>query len=261
MALANTGANPRFYEFFLDPKNHHPGIPLDFISFHFYASPALDETLDGWQHTFFNQAEGFLTATRFIAAIRDRLSPQTKIDTDELGVILPTDGLEIAASKPLADHIPHAYWNAAGALYAYLFVELSKLGIDVIGESQLVGYPSQYPSVSMINYNSGKPNARYWVLKLLKDNFHAGDKLVATPERIFGTSDVKIQGYITPRGRKVLLINKTNTEKTIQLTTEFQGAESFTVDEANGDDEPRAGKLGGTQLKLAPFAVTVLALQ
>jgi hypothetical protein len=261
MALANTGANPRFYEFFLDPKNHHPGIPLDFISFHFYASPALDETLDGWEHTFFNQADGFLTATRFIVAIRDRLSPQTKIDTDELGVILPTDGLEIAASKPLADHIPHAYWNAAGALYAYLFVELSKLGIDVIGESQLVGYPSQFPSVSMINYNSGKPNARYWVLKLLKDNFHAGDKMVATPERIFGTSDVEIQGFITPQGRKVLLVNKTNTEKMIQLTTDFQGAESFTVDEATGDEEPRTGKPSGAQLKLAPFAVTVLAIQ
>jgi len=57
--------------------------------------------------------------------------------TDELGVILPTDGLEIAASKPLPDHIPHRYWNAAGALYGYLFVELAKLGVDVIGESQL----------------------------------------------------------------------------------------------------------------------------
>jgi hypothetical protein len=261
IALAVAGGNPKYYEYFLDPKNHQPGIPLDFISFHFYASPALDESLDGWQHTFFNQADGFLATTRFILAIRDRLSPETKTDTDELGVILPTDGLEIAASKPLPDHIPHRYWNAAGALYGYLFVELSKLGVDVIGESQLVGYPSQFPSVSMIDYTNGKPNARYWVLKLIKDNFHPGDKLVENPPQIFGHPEVVIQGFITPQGKKVLLVNKTNTEKTVKLSSDFQDARSLTVDEATGDEEPRTGKADGTELKMAPFAVTVLAVQ
>ena len=90
-------------------------------------------------------------------------------------MILPTDLAEImsAMQNPnskgaLPDRIPHAYWNAAGALYGYLFIEESKLGVDVIGESQLVGYPSQFPSVSMMNYNTGKPNARYWVVKLLR---------------------------------------------------------------------------------------------
>jgi hypothetical protein len=261
LALANAGGNPRFYEYFLNPANHKPGIPLDFISFHFYSTPALDETPDGWQHTFFNQADGFLASTRFILAIRDRLSPQTKTDADELGVILPTDGLEIAASKGLPDGIPHRYWNAAGALYGYLFVELSKLGVDVIGESQLVGYPSQFPSVTMIDYNNGKPNARYWVLKLIKDNFHPGDKLVANPENIFGSADVEIQGFITPQGKKVLLVNKTNTDKTVTLTPEFHNAASLTVDEATGDEQPRAATVNGAELKMAPFAVTILSAQ
>ena len=260
IALAMPGQNPKYFEYFLNPKNHKAGIPLDFISFHFYASPALDEALDGWQHTFFNQADGFLATTRYILAIRDRLSPQTKIDIDELGVILPTDGLEIKASKALPDHIPHRYWNAAGALYAYLFVELSKLGVDVIGESQLVGYPSQFPSVSMINYNNGKPNSRYWVLKLIKENFHAGDKLVAARPSD-GPSDVMVQGYITTDGRKVLLVNKTNSDKTLSLASELKGAQSFTVDEMTGDDEPRGGTVDGDELKMAPFAVTVLKLK
>ncbi len=258
LALAMAGGNPKYYEYFLNPKNHKPGIPLDFISFHFYATPALDETLDGWQHTFFNQAEGFLATTRFILAIRDRLSPQTKIDTDELGVILPTDGIEINASKAMPDHIPHRYWNAAGSLYGFLFVELSKLGVDVIGESQLVGYPSQFPSVSMIDYNNGKPNARYWVLKLIRDNFHPGDKLVANGAQTAGSSDVMIQGFLTPEGKKVLLVNKTNSEKAVKLSSDFENAASLTVDEATGDEEPRAGKVDGPEMKLAPFAVTVL---
>ena len=65
-------------------------------------------------------------------------------------------------------------------MYAYIFLELTKMGIDVAGESQLVGYPTQFPDVSMVNWKNGNPNARYWILKLLIDNFGKGDKLVAT---------------------------------------------------------------------------------
>jgi hypothetical protein len=260
LALAAPSNNPKYFEYFLNPKNHKPGIPLDYISFHFYASPALDESLDGWQHTFFNQADGFLSVTRYIIAIRDRLSPATKIDTDELGVILPTDGLEIAASKPLPDHIPHRYWNAAAALYGHLFIELSRLGVDVIGESQLVGYPSQFPSVSMMNYNTGKPNARYWVLKMIRENFHPGDKLAETGGKE-QPSDITIQGFITPQGKKVLLVNRTNGDKTIKVVSDLQNAATLTVDEDTGDSTPREGRVNGDELKMAPFAVTILNLQ
>jgi hypothetical protein len=159
----------------------------------------------------------------------------------------------------MPDHIPHRYWNAAGALYGYLFVELSKLGVDVIGESQLVGYPSQFPSVSMIDYNNGKPNSRYWVLKIIKDNFHPGDKLVG--RKSDEPTGVTEQGFITPEGRKVLLVNKTNTEKTVKLAADLTGASSLTVDDETGDNEPRAGNVDGDELKLAPFAVTVLKLK
>jgi hypothetical protein len=46
LALAFAGGNPRYYEYFLDPKNHKKGIPLDFISFHL-ASPARQNLTDG----------------------------------------------------------------------------------------------------------------------------------------------------------------------------------------------------------------------
>jgi hypothetical protein len=53
-------------------------------------------------------------------------------------VILPNDN---DANRP---PIPENYWNAAGALYAYLYVELARLGLDgTAGESQLVGYITQ----------------------------------------------------------------------------------------------------------------------
>ena len=258
LALAAPGANPRYFEYFLNPRNHQPGIPIDYVSFHFYASPAIDEGPAEWQHTFFNQAEGFLNVTRYILAIRDRLNPTTKIDADELGVILPTDDIEIRASKAMPDRIPHRYWNAAAALYGFLFAELSKMGIDVIGESQLVGYPSQFPSVSMIDYNNGKPNARYWVLKMIKDAFHPGDKLVANSGKE-QSRDVLIQGFITPSGHKVLLVNKSNREVTVSLSPELRHASALTVDEMTGDGAPRTEEMNGLDLKLAPFAVSILS--
>ncbi len=259
LALAKPSDAPQYFEYFLNHKNHRPGIPINFISFHFYASPAMSEGPQDWQYTFFDQANGFLATTRYIIAIRNRLSPQTKIDTDELGVILPTDGLDIQARKALHHPIPKIYWNAAASLYAYLFVHLSRLGVNVIGESQLVGYPSQFPSVSMIDYKNAKPNARYWVLKMIVDNFHPGDVMENTyqPELDHGYP-VLAQGYTTPQGRKILVVNTSDETRTVEAPADFAGAGFETVDKATGDNAPRTGTLDGRVLTLAPFAVTVL---
>jgi hypothetical protein len=257
LALAEPSADPRYFEYFLDHANHKPGIPLDYVSYHFYASPTPEQDLNNWQYTFFDQADRFLATTRYIDAIRQRLSPQTKTDTDELGVILASDEAEIAESKAHPDMIPKLYWNAAGALYAYLYSELAKQGIDVIGESQLVGYPSQFPSVTMIDWKNGKPNARYWVLSLLKDNFHPGDQLVATT--LSRRSDIAAQGFVTPTGKKLLLLNKRNRAVDVTLPQAAQNGNLLIVDEASGEDAARASKQEGTHLSLAPFAVVVIS--
>ena len=86
------------------------------MSYHFYASPTPQQDINNWQYTFFDQADRFLATVRYIDAIRQRLSPQTKTDTNELGVILASDEAEIAESKAHPDTIPTLYWNAAGAL-------------------------------------------------------------------------------------------------------------------------------------------------
>ena len=134
LALASPSDAPQFFEYFLNHAHHQPGIPLDYISYHFYASPTPGETINDWQYTFFNQADRFLTTVRFVNQIRDRLSPETKTDTDELGVILPNDNNQVADASGYVASIPKRYWNAAGALYAYLYVNLAKLGVDVIGD-------------------------------------------------------------------------------------------------------------------------------
>ena len=258
LALAQPSDDPHWFEYFLDHHNHKAGIPIDYISYHFYATPQHEEGPDEWQYTFFNQADKFLTTVRFAESIRKRLSPETKTDLDELGVILPTDGDEIAESKAHPNHIPPIYWNAAGSLYAYLFIDLAKQGIDVIGESQLVGYPSQFPSVSMMDWTNSKPNARYWVLKLIKDNFHSGDKLVDT--KLEASGDVVAQAFVTPQGKKLLIANKRNRAIDVALPAGTQNVTIATVDEASGDGEARVEQLNGSTLKLTPFAVNVVSL-
>lgn len=255
MALADPSANPKFFEYFLNHSHHKPGIPLDYISYHFYASPSPSQTIHDWQYTFFDQADRFLSTVRYIQQIRQRLSPETKTDTDELGVILPTDNTPNDANI----QIPAAYWNAAGALYAYLYINLAQQGIDVIGESQLVGYPSQFPSVTMIDWKNGKPNARYWVLKLIKDNFGPGDRMVKTD--IDGRSPVVAQAFATNTGRKLLLVNRRDRDASVKLPSEAANGTLSVVDESTGEGPAATSTLSGQVVHLAPFAVAVLKLK
>jgi hypothetical protein len=243
--------NPEYFKYFLNHKNHKPGVPLDGISYHFYAHPLpQDKSINDWQYSFFEQANNFLVKVKYVEAIRKRLSPNTFSDLDELGVILGDQ-----TGKNIKNP---AYWNLAGAMYAYLYVELSKIGINVAGESQLVGYPSQYPSVSMMNWTNGKPNARYWVLKLLRDNFGPGDKLVSTTS---GTSHVTAQVFVTPEGRVLLLINKKNKSIQLKLPKATKGAQVKIVDVSTGDNPPTQQRLLDNSITLKPFSVVVVQLK
>lgn len=260
MALAMPSLNPQYFEYFLNPKNHQAGIPLDFISYHFYAVPTPDQTPEVQGYTFFAQADGFLNTVRYVEDIRKRLSPETRTTIDELGAISADD---LAQGEPghVTKPIPNSYWNLTGAMYAYLFGELTKMGIDVAGESQLVGYPTQFPSVSMVDWNNGRPNARFWVLKLLHDNFGAGDTVVELG------GDSSSQGpyiyalpVIAKGGRKrVLLVNKSEHSREVQLPGARGGQLEF-VDETTGADPPKTIPVSSNTLTLNGFSVVALTL-
>jgi hypothetical protein len=252
LALAEPSKNPAYFEYFLNHAHHRPGIPIDMISYHFYATSDSKQTIDSWQYTFFDQANGFLNTVRYVEAIRKRLSPETKTDLDELGAILPTDNTADDKTPP-----PAAYWNLAAALYGYLYIELSRMQIDVIGESQLIAYPTQFPSVSMMDWTNNKPNARFWVLKLLKDSFHRGDKLVESKLDGKDASSVSAQAFITPGGRKLLLVNKRNWAVDVSLPN-ADTASGLTVDAESGDGPARSVRPVKGTIRLEPFAVTVV---
>jgi hypothetical protein len=258
-ALAAPSANPDFFEYFLNPKNHKAGVPLDYISYHFYAVPAPDESLDIQQHTVFAQADGFLNTVRYVEAIRKRLSPQTRTDIDEIGIISADDTQQNApghVTKP----IPDAYWNLAGVEYAYLFAQMSQMGIDVAGESQLVGFPTQYPSVSMVDWSDGKPNARFWVLKLLRDNLGPGDKIVEMATSGSARPYIYTFAVVTPDGkRKILFINKRDSDFALSIAG-AAGAKVEAVDVTTGFQPPSSTQMTSEDLTLHGFSVAVVTL-
>jgi len=248
ISLAFNG-RPDYFEYFLNPKNHKPGIPLDGISYHFYGTPSFDhQKLEDYQYVFFEKANAFLEKVRFIESIRKRLSPKTITTINEIGTII---------NSKMGDDIPVEYWNLSGAMYAYLFLELAKMGIDVAGESQLVGYPTQFPDVSMMNWQNGKPNARYWVLKLLIENFHPGDQLVATN---LDGNDIFCQAFKTPGGKRILLVNPRNKDVTLNLPSETKGAVTRYVDASTRENSIGQTGLNDISITLKPFAVAVLQL-
>jgi hypothetical protein len=263
LSLAMPGFAPRFFEHFLNPKNHRPGIPLDMISYHFYAVPAPDESMEAQQYTYFAQADGFLNTVRYVEEIRQRLSPNTQTTINEIGVIRADDltqGLPGFVFRP----IPDAYWNLAGALYAYIFAHLAALGIEVAGESQLVGYPTQFPSVSMLDWNTGAPNARFRVLELLQKHFgsHRGE----TAQLVGGTAGPFAVPYYHAQAfrshddrRKLLLINKRERSLDLALAG-FTGAAAEVVDQTTAGGPARTERLAGDAFSLPGFAVAVLTL-
>lgn len=262
LALSGPSEAPRTFAYFLDRKNHQPGVPLDYISFHVYATPSGDQTLEDWQYTFFDRANEFISVTRYILQIRDQLSPSTKVMVNEAGAILSgdmTQGEPGHVEKP----IPPAYWNLGGALYAYLYAELAKLGVDTVGESQLVGYPSQFPSVTMIDWTTGKPNARFAVLELIKNNFGPGDDLPLTEVRPNGSlaeaDAIDAQAFTRDGHRKLLLINQRNREVAVQLPAECLGAMMQSIGGVSSDIVKQ--NVEGNTVRLLPFAVSVVALK
>lgn len=257
LSLART-RDPEFFEYFLNPRNHKPGIPLDMISYHFYAIPSIDESLDVKQFTVFDQANGFLNTVRYIESIRKRLSPATQTYVDELGIILP----EAAIGPKLTKPIPDAYWNLYAAYWTYVYANLASLGIDVVAGNQFFGYPGFFAGTTMLDWETGAPKAPYRVLKLMRDTIGPGDRLVESQLKFANVraADVHAQAVVGRDGtRRILLVNKRNQEFRIAIPGGVP-ARVVVVDQTTGSGPPATMELAGGTLTLRGFAVAVVTL-
>jgi hypothetical protein len=260
IGLAVAGADLEYFEYFLNPANHKPGVSLDMISYHLYTRADLDETPDRQQYSIFRQVDHFLIAAQQINAIRDRLSPETRIAVNELGSLYPA----FLAPKLVAP-IPRAYWNLAGAMSAYAYGRLASAGVDIVGQAELIDYPGQTASTTLIDWDTGEPNARYWVVRLLRESFGPGDKLVSRPManpafEIDPAYQLYYQGFITPQSqRRILLVNKRDHAVVVKIAG-AAGASVRVVDDST-EAFPQARELSDGSLKLEGFAVAVITLK
>jgi hypothetical protein len=268
MGLGPSGPlkQPQWFKYFLDPKNHKPGIPIDAISYHYYCQPCPepDAGPETMAYTMFPQATGFVNVVRYIESIRRDLAPNALTMIDEIGTIFPD-----AQIPEKADRIPNSYWNASAAMFAFLYPQLAQLGIDVIHESELTDYPGQYPGTTLVHWKTGRPNARYWVLKLIRENFSRGDKLVdsravfedpklrnspPTPEYVYAQSFLSRE-----QKRKILVVNKRDRPFEVVLP-EGLGAQVEFVDQATASDPPARIRLNTDRFTLKGFGVAAVTL-
>jgi len=248
----------RYFTYFLDPKNHQPGIPLDMISYHIFVLPDADESPEVMSYTVFQQADKYLLAAGYIEALRERFAPQARTDVVDVATMLP-DPL----APKLAHPIPRSYWNLSGAMFAYLYANLALLGVDVVGASELIDYPGIVAASTLVDWDTGRPNARYWVTKLLRDNFGPGDRIVRPPAYNVLEADphpeVYTQAFINPRGeRKVLLVNKRTTAFTVRVTGASGGSVQVVDQKTEAPAVQRA--LSADTVELTPLAVAVATL-
>jgi hypothetical protein len=256
MSDAYPAGQPDFFMYFLNPRNHKPGVPLDMISYHFYAVPGEDESPEIQQFSYFYQADRFLEIVGYIEAIRKAYSPHVGTMVNEIGSMLPGDA-DQTRPEYVAKPIPSSYWNLSGATYAYVYAGLAARGIDAANASGIDAGPGMWPSIAMTDWQTGEPNARFWALKLIHDNFHPGDKIVTT-ESSSGT--VMTQAYVTSSGeRKVLIVNKRDQQISLKLA-EAQGGKLEVVDQITASNPPASSKIDGQTINLGGLAVAVVTL-
>jgi hypothetical protein len=247
-----------YLAYFLDPRNHKPGIPIDMLSYHVFLMPDSDETAGMMAYTFFQQADKFLLAASYIDALRQRFAPHARTDVVDVATMLP-DPLAVKLAQP----IPRSYWNLSGGVFAYMYGKLAELGVDVVGASELIDSPGIVAASTLVDWETGRPNARYWVTKLLRDNFGPGDKLIGAPSYSVLQPDpnpqVYVRGFITSQGeRKVLLVNKRNVPFTVSISGAAGGFEQVVDQSTNSSAAKRP--LTEDTVRLAALAVAVVSL-
>lgn len=241
-------------EYFLNVTNHDSDArdALDFIGFHSYpagpAKPPGGFPSDASYAGFFTYIDQFFAKVLAVRDVIQRLSPSTRICLDESG----TDNGLRSIDDPV-------YFVASGAQFAYLFSRAATLGglVRVVGQSQFMDSPDREAPVTMMDWRNGNPTAKYWVLKLLIDNFQPGrDALVSTGNSNEG--GVHAQGFVSSDGaKKVLLINKQYATANVTVTG-MESCQVATVDAATNENPPRQETVKPCVLKMSPYAVSVV---
>ena len=245
-----------FFDYFLDPAHHKPDVPIDMLSYHMFILPDSDESEEVMSYTFFQQADRMLLAAQYIESLRQRLQPQAHTDVADVATMLP-DPLAPRLTRP----IPRSYWSLSGGLFAYLYGRLALLGVDAVGASELIDFPGMVAASTLVDWETGQPTARYWVLQLLRQSLGPGDRLVRPPDYNVLQPDPSPQLYwqaFISRGgkRRLLVVNKRNAPLAIRIPGAVGGV--VQVVEETTNSSPTERRVADADLQLPEFAVAIV---
>ena len=253
-SLAFPLQHERFMKHFLKRSHHRPGTPIDMISYHAYGWLRL-RSAPRENRDLFLQADEFLQGVRRIDGIRRRLWPEAGTAVTEIGALALE---ELDQGKPgyTFHPIPADYWSRSAAFYAYLYAGLARVGVDVAAQSALAQYPGQFASATMLDWETGAPNARYRVLQLLCAHLRPGDDVVETRA---AAPAVHAQAFVRRDGtRRVLLVN-TRDVAAIATVNEARAGRAFVVDvDSAGAGPSRRALAAGDALRLGAFGVAIV---
>mmetsp|Transcript_368 Transcript_368/g.402 ORF Transcript_368/g.402 Transcript_368/m.402 type:complete len:306 (-) Transcript_368:40-957(-) len=235
-----------WYEYFLNMSNHaSKDIPVDWISFHFYASPKSGNNATEIEEIF-PLIDGALQKGREIVKIRDKLLPSVKLAVNELGVI---------TQPPFSD----LFWIACSSYYAYGYTQFGLMGVNAVHSSQLLGYISQFPAVTMVDSETGKPNARLHTLNLLIENIDVhNDEFVTT--LVSSPTDIFAQAVLKKTGEKMIIVGSKRSKTQSIKIENISGATFQYVDISTGNNPPAKKILSSDTLVLQPFSWGIIHL-
>jgi len=254
--------NLDFFSEYLNLSNHKANTTLDWISYHRYAIGSTRTNITQWETDFFPDYDAFFPVIENIQKIRSELSPNTKTTMDEVGVILNDD------NDPNAVDFPRIYFNAVSALFAYMVGHVTTLDIEVVGASQMVGYPKldvmggldpDYSSVTLLNWTTGAGTARYHTLDLLSRAFAEGDKIVSTTSSSNDVYGLAFLGGRDQKQRRILVVNKLSIVSYVTIPN-TKGTFWRVVDPTTGENPAKRFKSTSDTVRLEPWTVAIINL-
>ncbi len=255
--------------YFLNASNHDPSVGPDayaYIGYHAYPTNGGYTKDPATLARMFDYVDDYidnkvLAVDKVIAA----LSPLTETVLDETGADM--DG--VLGPGPPPGNNPR-YWVAAAAYWAYMWARAARDSATVraVGASQFMDAPGQEPSVTLVDWSTGKGTARFWVVDLLARGLVQGHKLVATTAAAGPGGRLFAQGFAAPGGggERALVINQADAWANVTLACPAGGpcGCSFVdvIDEATALEPARRDVCGpGNTIQLAPYATAIVTLQ
>jgi hypothetical protein len=115
----------------------------------------------------------------------------------------------------------------------------------------------------MVDWTTGKPNARYTVLELVKNNLGPGSEFADVDVKPNGkpadADAINVTAFLAGKQRKFILINPRNREISVELPQECAGASAQTIGGASPDVVKK--QIPEAKFRMPPFSVTILTLK